>query len=173
MNRSKIFMAVFVCLILVFSFTGCQKTLKGTDELIDKAREELPVSNADTIDVQYAGMNVEDDKALMWFISGNEYQNHYYLPMECEIIGEDEYAFGRTYNAMERGDDIAVLQWQGGYCFLVNNPNCRTIKITGNVGGIGNTIDVTIEENAYPYLYYYGLLPSEYVFLDAEGNEIS
>lgn len=170
--KNKLFL-LFLCLTIVFSLVGCQKTLKGTDELIEKAREELPVSDADTIDVQFAGMCAEDDKALMWFISGNEYQNHYYLPMECNIVGENEYTFGRTFNVvMDRGDDIRVLEWQGGYCFLVNNPNCRTIKITGNVGGIGNATEVVIEKDAYPYLYYYGLLPTEYIFLDSEGNEL-
>lgn len=55
---------------------------------------------------------------------------------------------------------------------MVNNPNCRTIKIIGNVGGIENTTEVVIEKEAYPYLYYYRLLPTEYIFLDVEGNEL-
>lgn len=166
------FFILFLCLVLTLSLVGCQKTIKGTDELIEKAREELPISDADSIEVQYAGMCAEGDKALIWFISGNEYQKHYYLPMECEIVGEDEYTFTHTYKPMDRADDIAVLEWQGGYCFLVNNPICHTIKITGNVGGVGNTTDVTIEKDAYPYLYYYELLPTEYIFLDADGNEL-
>lgn len=69
------------------------------------------MSDADTIEVQYADMCAEDYKALMWFVSGNEYQNHYYLPMEYNIVGKDEYTFSRTFNVvMGRGKDIRILE---------------------------------------------------------------
>lgn len=159
-----------VCLVLacVFGISSCQKTLKGTDALIEKAREEIAVADAENIDIAYAGMCSKDDLALIWFISGNEHQAHYYLPMECTIVGDNEYIFERICNPMERGMDIAVLQWQGGYSFLVNNPNCETIRITDNTG----TKDISIEKDVYPFIYYSNLLPSEYVFLDAEGTEL-
>ena len=32
--------------------------------------------------------------------------------------------------------------------------------------------DITIEKDAYPYIHYSEVVPSEYLFLDAEGNEI-
>lgn len=67
------------------SLTGCTKIYNGTDELTEKARKEMPVSDFKTTDIQYAGMSVADNKALAWFISGNEYQAHYYLPMEVEV----------------------------------------------------------------------------------------
>lgn len=161
---------IAVCLVLtcVFGMSGCRNTLKGTDALIEKAREEIPVADAENIDIAYAGLCGRDDLALVWFISGKEHQAHYYLPMECTVVGDNEYRFERICNPMERGLDIAVLQWQGGYSFLVNNPNCKTIRITDNSG----TQDIAIEKDAYPFIYYNNLLPSEYVFLDAEGTEI-
>ena len=64
---------ILLTCILCFSISGCTKTYKGTDELIEKAREEIPVSDADTIDMQYGGMCTVDDTALVWFISGNQY----------------------------------------------------------------------------------------------------
>lgn len=114
---------ILLTCILCFSISGCTKTYKGTDELIEKAREEIPVSDADTIDMQYGGMCTVDDTALVWFISGNQYQTHYYLPMEVEIKGEAEYAYVRTYKPMSPFMDIAVLNWNRGYAFIVNNPN--------------------------------------------------
>ena len=36
--------AVFLIITMVLSLSACGKTLKGTDELIEKAREEIPVS---------------------------------------------------------------------------------------------------------------------------------
>lgn len=55
---------ILLTCILCFSISGCTKTYKGTDELIEKAREEIPVSVADTIDMQYGGMCTVDDTAL-------------------------------------------------------------------------------------------------------------
>lgn len=155
-------------IVLLASLTGCQKTLRGTDALIERAREELSSADADTIELQYAGLCSRDDDALIWFISGNEYQAHTYLPMECAIVGENEYTYTHTYSPMERGMDIAVVEWKGGYCFLVNNEKCCTIRITDNTG----TRDENIEKDAYPYIFYNNLIPSEYLFLDAEGNEV-
>ena len=48
--------AVFLIITMVLSLSACGKTLKGTDGLIEKAREEIPISDSDTIDLQYAGM---------------------------------------------------------------------------------------------------------------------
>ena len=154
-------LVIIICLFA--SLCGCQKTLKGTDELIEKVREEMPL--ADT-DITYAGLCAKDDLALIWFVSGNEYQAHYYLPMECNIVGKNEYTFERVYNPMDRGEDIAVLQWKCGYAFLVNNPKCKTIRISDNTG----IHDIPIEKDAYPFIVYHELLPNAYEFLDENGN---
>ncbi len=80
-------------------------------------------------------MSVADNKALAWFISGNEYQAHYYLPMEVEVKGDDKYSFVRTYKPMNgETDNIAILNWNGGYSFVVNNSDCASVKITGENG---------------------------------------
>ena len=165
MKRSIVSVLV---LSVVIVLCGCQKTLKGTDALIEKATEEIPIADAENTDIAYAGLCGKEDLALIWFVSGNEYQAHYYLPMECTVVGKDEYTFERVCKPVERWLDIVVLEWQGGYSFLVNNPNCKTIRITDNSG----TQDIAIEKDVYPFVYYNNLLPSEYLFLDAEGNEI-
>lgn len=139
------------------------------DELIEKAREEIPVSDADTIDMQYAGMCSIDDTALVWFISGNAYQTHYYLPMEVEIKDEAEYAYVRTYKPMSNLMDTAVLNWNRGYAFVVNNPDCVAVKITDETG----TYEETIEKDAYSYVFFCSSIPSEYIFMDAEGNALN
>ena len=48
----RILCIIMVC-ILCFALAGCKKIYKGTDELIEKAREEIPISDADTINMQY------------------------------------------------------------------------------------------------------------------------
>ena len=167
MQMKRIIASILV-LSMAFSLCGCQKTLKGTDDLIEKAREIIPVADAENIEITYAGLICDDEDALIWFVSGNEYQAHYYLPMECKIVGKDAYTFEYRHKPIDRGTDIVALQWNGGYAFLVNNPKCTTIRITDIVG----THDISIREGAYPFVYYNELLPSEYYFLDAEGNEV-
>lgn len=164
----RIIYIILTC-ILCFSLAGCTKTYKGTDGLIEKAREEIPISDADTMDIQYGGMSVIDDKALVWFISGNQYQAHSYLPMEVKIKGEAEYAYVRTYKPMSRLIDTAVLNWNHGYAFIVNNPKCVSVKITDETG----THEEMIGKDDYPYVFYCSSVPSEYIFIDAEGNEIN
>lgn len=164
----KTLSAVLV-LFFLLSLTGCQKKIEGTDGLIEKAREVIPVADSDIIEMQYVGMHTKGNVMLAWFISGNEYQAHYYLPMECEVVGEDEYVFNRIYDPLSRGgEDDYVLQWEGGYSFIVNNTKCRTLKITDS----NSTKEINIDENAYPFIYYNELLPTAYAFLDAQGNKL-
>jgi hypothetical protein len=171
MKKYFIMVSVFLCLVIS---AGCQRAMDSPDALLEKAREEIPIANADTIALQYAGMYALDDSALLWFISGNEYQKHYYLPMECVVPEEAEYTFVRTYKPMEFPvPDIAGLHWKDSYCFLINNPDCRRVKIT-DASGIR---EVTIAEDAYPYILshqivYSESVPTEYQFLDAFGNEL-
>jgi len=170
-KKNKLFSLMLSC-IMAISLAGCREKLTSEEELIAKAREEITVAEADTIEVQLAAKRERDDRALMWFITGNEYQAHRYFPMVFEIVGEDEYVFEGRHNALERGQDIVVYNWGDGYSFLVNNPKCKTIQITGNIGGLGAVTEIIIEDEEYPFHYYYELLPQEYIFLDAEGNEI-
>ena len=165
----KKIISVVVITLLCFNLAGCAKTYHGTDELMEKARQEIPISDAATIEMQYAGMCGEDNKVIAWYISGDDYQAHYYLPMEIEIKGNGaNYTFVRTYKPMtDRCADVAVVNWNQGYAFLINNPKVTTVQITLQNGEI---IEEDIRE--IPYVFYVSSVPSEYVFLDAGGNEI-
>ena len=166
----KIINIVLISLICL-SLSGCARTYHGTDELMAKARKEIPISDADTVDMQYAGMCRKDDKAIAWFISGNEYQAHYYLPMEIEIKENGaDYSFVRVYKPMDdRAEDVAILNWNRGYAFLINNPQVAKVQITLDNGEM---IEETIKEGTIPHTFYVSAILSEYVFLDSEGNEI-
>ena len=71
----KIISVVMIALLCI-SFTGCAKTYHGTDELIEKARKEIPIADADTIDMEYAGMCGKGDKAKQSFVQGYYYQRN-------------------------------------------------------------------------------------------------
>lgn len=163
-----IVLLLIVAIPLILVITDQNKIYRGTDALIEKARKEIPIADAENTEINFAGLCGKDDKALLWFVSGNEYQAHYYLPMECSVVEKDEYKFERIYNPWERGMDIAVLEWMRGYSFVINNPNCVSVKIDGESGPVYETIG----KDCYPYVFYYNGLPREYVFLDKDGNEV-
>lgn len=143
-------------------------TYTDISSLTEKARAEFPVADAENIGISYAGQIKKDDKVLLWFVSGNEYQSHYYLPMECTLVGENEYRFERTYKPMTRSSDIAVLEWNRTYVFAVNDPACKSVHIEGESG----VVDENLKAKSYPYVFYYNGLPTEYEFLDSNGQKM-
>lgn len=157
-----------IFLLFAILLSGCSNTIHGTEQLIEKAREVIPISDADTIQIEYAGACVDTDTAILWFISGNPYQKHYYLPMECELVGDDKYKFIRTYKPVESGPDLVALHWKDTYCFLIHNPNCRFLQITEKNGN-----QEKIEVTEYPFTYFYQDTPAEYTFLDKNGGDLS
>lgn len=158
--------------MIVLSLSACGKTLRSTDELIEAARKEIPISYAETTEIQFAGMSAEEEKAIAWFISGNAYQMHYYLPMELKVKEKpDEYVFTRTFKPIDdRAEDIAYIYWNNGIAFLINNPNCKSVRFTSTDG----VYEETIQQDTYPYVFFYPSFHSvlEFVFLDSEGNEL-
>jgi len=162
---SKRILGIMVVFLLCFGLSGCAEKYYGIDELIEKARKEIPIADAENTDIQYAGMCGEGNKALAWFISGNEYQAHYYFPMEIKVKEDRaEYTFIKSYKPiMDRAEDTAVLLWNDGYVFLVNNPEISSIEI--KLTDV-NTVTVQIEKDAIPYIYYIPAIPQEYEFIE-------
>ena len=162
-------LALALALASSLSLAGCQKTLKGTDALVEKARAEIPIADAEHTEIRYAGQCAQEDDALLWFISGNEYQAHSYLPMECTAVGEEEYVFVRSYRPLPRGGrDIVALQWKRGLALFINDPRCTAVRLSDGEG----TRLFSIGAEEYPYILYSETLPSRYQFFDAEGNEL-
>jgi len=159
-------------LLLCIGLSGCAEKYHSTDELIEKARKEIPIADAENIEIQYAGMCGEGNKSLVWFISGNEYQAHYYFPMEVKVKeNRSEYTFVKSYKPIvDRAEDTAVLMWNRGYAFLVNNPEIEAIEI--QLTDV-NTVTVRIEKEEIPYLYYIQAIPQEYTFVYKNDRDIS
>ena len=91
--------------------------------------------------------------------------------MEIEIKGNGaNYTFIHTYKPMtDRAKDIAIVNWNRGYAFLINNPEVATVIITLENGEV---IEEVIQKDIIPYVFYVPSIPSEYLFLDINGTEI-
>lgn len=136
-------------------------------DYIEKARNELNVYDAENIEMKFIGEITKGNHALLWFMTGNEYQAHNYLPMSCSITEDGGRVFEHAPMTLDRGTDIVVLvDWHSGYAFCINNPKCKTIRIDDYSG------EKEIEVTEYPFIYFNDLLPREYSFLDENGEEL-
>lgn len=147
---------------------GCGDKYIGEDGLVSKARDEIPVSNADTIELVIAGSSSIENSRLVWFISGNKNQAHTYTPIEFIESSDNQYEFVKTYKPIERITDISALMWKDGFSFIINNTDCCSVLITDSFGKSDN---ITVGE--LPFVYYFQGIPSEYSFVDKDGNVLN
>ena len=169
-NRSLILVLVVVLFAGILTLCLIRfAPIVGEEGLIAKARREITnLAEVDSIEMAIAGESTFNHYThLFWFVTGNENQMQRYYPMEFVEKDEETYRFVRKYNGgTKRGQDIYVLEWKGGYSFLINNPDCKTLIIRDYDGETSVPVDQT------PFVYYHPLLPGEYAFLDRDGNEI-
>ena len=164
-KMKKIIIVLLLILILIggILYNNESTLLRNTDDLINKAREVIPVAEKDTIDITYVDMYVANNEAIHLFYSGNENQDHFYLALQCDIVGENLYRLKKSHIMLERAEDIAIYRDGLNYLFLVNNTDCQTIKV--------NDKAVTIPTDKYPFIYYQTQV-NDYTFLDYNGNEL-
>ena len=157
---------IVICIVGVFVMRSTK--IVGEEGLIATARKEIKnFAEVETIEITIAGKSTIDRNThLFWFITGNEYQMSHPHPVEFIELENNEYKFVKTYNPLPRGQDCYSLLWHNDYCFFVNNPKCKTIKIYDYTGV------KEIEVTEYPFIYQNDLISCEYLFLDENGNEI-
>ena len=65
------------------------------------------------------------------------------------------------------GKDIAFLNWKQGMAFLINNAEGTDVEIYDNDG-----TQTVVPVESYPCFFYWETIPSEFIFLDANGKPI-
>ena len=70
---------------------------------------------------------------------------------------------------MDRAGDVAIVNWHRGYAFIINNPEVAIVRMTLENGEV---IEKLIQNDAIPYTFYVPSIPSEYVLLNTERNEV-
>lgn len=166
--------AVVAVMIVTFSFFLERNNLRRDGVKKRIIMEELSISDAEDTRLEYVGYMGTEKRVLVWyFVSVNDAEPQL-IALEGNIIGRGTraryYYNNNFYFAETAGKGISMLYWQGGYCIVVNNTDCKTIRVIDSEGGIK---DYPISHPAYPYLMYG---PSEgvtYLFLDENGEQIS
>ena len=166
--------ALLLVILMAATLVGCRKTLKSDADFIRKAREVMPIENADRAVMQYAGcIRGSSTAALHWVVSGDEHENHTYLPMACERVGPAwKYTYSRSYQAIICMKDVAMLEWDGRVVFCINNTDVRGMRWTDADGTEHYNSYEQIPYSAYPFLREYDAGCTAFTFLDAEGSEL-
>lgn len=162
------FAAFLLAGVLALSLCACGKTWTGEAGLVEKARQEIPLSDIENTDVAVAGMAKDGDKCLVWFVTGDAYQVHSYYPMEFTEKKPGEYQFEAAHEGYNCGTDKAAYPWNGGYSFLVNDPACTEVDLTM---ADGSEQSLSLEGVDLPAVLYVPETPAEYAFV-GEGKEL-
>ena len=70
---------------------------------------------------------------------------------------------------MDICSNVAIVNWNRGYAFLINNPDVATVQMTFETG---ETTEEVIPSDRIPYTFYISSISTKCVFLDAKGNEV-
>ncbi len=144
--------------------------IRGTDELIEKAQEVLPVSQTQLESISYVGLIGNDDDVLIWFISNNEYGSQDYWAINCKIAGRNAYMYVDWKRPIEYKKDIVSTLWEGNSVFLINDTDCVAIQYTDNEGKV--VYEDKIQEGSYPYLYEERDFSGKIDFIDSTGKPL-
>ena len=89
---------LMISIMLVLLLCSCTKTYRGHDGLIEKA---ISLADIENVEIMIAGSIDIDNRSLVWFVTGNEYQAHSYFPMEFEVSEKDpsQFKFVKAYKA--------------------------------------------------------------------------
>ncbi len=152
-----------LCCFGMFGLCGCTSLYNSPAEMIERVRNEIPISNRDQIKIEYDGMIQEGNQGLLWY----RVENGYY-PVECSVRDDGRYEYVRMDHSLERLDDVGIVEWNDCYVFCVNQRDCKMIRIVDDSG----TYEIKIGQDEYPYIFKTNGLPVEYRFYDCDGDEI-
>ena len=165
-----------LCLLLL---CGCSATAATTEEMVELARDKIPVSDAENIQMQAAGRIDTENNTLLILRTGNEWQAHAYYPVTFEKRG-GAYVLTHVAKAMPQAgaDGCYGCLWGDGYVLLTDSAACRAIRIT-YASGEEHTLRVTslpfshYDTRAFTDMDGDGQAETRYAFLDADGHQLN
>lgn len=139
--------------------------LNSDDVLIAAVREFLDEQIHEDTKIAPLGFVRKDNWLLYWFCIGDD-AYHSYITGEFAITKTGRLHPIGFHKPINRGGDVASIQWSEGYSFLVNSSNCTAIELVTSEG-----IEV-IKVDTIPFVYYLDCIPFSYRFLDETMEEI-
>lgn len=169
MTKTRRILALLLAVFCVILMNSCGKRVQGIVGMLEAARANIPSSAAKNGELNLCAIVTEDNRRLAWFKVGTEIGGYQYFPIEFERIEDTEYKFIRAYNVViSRCENTAILDWNDKYQFIIDNRECKTLRI---IQTDGSTKNISVDK--YPFTYGHTTTSiAEYYFLDEKGNEI-
>lgn len=167
-----------ILLGLVLCLSGCAPCAEDETGMVELARAQLPLSQAETLPVELVGRIDREDRSLLLIRTGGEQQRQSYFPVSYQRRG-DGYRLEHLARAgmYERGEGLYSYNWQEGYVFLVDNEDCAQLWLKDELGN-----ERTVPVDGLPFVYYVedvfqdldgdGRSKLEYAFLNQKGEEL-
>ena len=167
----RIVLIIFpLLLVLILWFMSNLKIAKTQDDLKNLLRQDLHLSEEDTI-ISYIDDYVVDDHALLWFSVQKEYSTDY-RAMDCRLLKNGGYILKNIYKPMIYSQDIVHTMWMNGDIFLINDPDCRAITYRDSSHEIISKIELSPNDIPYVFLDKPPSGETKMDFLDSAGNII-
>lgn len=170
----KRILAAAMVLAALLSLVGCVQVTepdqgRGKAYLLAVARRE---SGQEDATIEMVGQASEREKMLLWFMFTAADGERTYSAIEFEVLDTSAidgnlYRFVHTYKPRERGEDIRVCEWDGGYSILINHPDCRYLELT-----YGDAKPQLVDIYQVPTAFSADPIPDEYRFLDEDQKEL-
>lgn len=155
---------LIMMLILSLFIVSCAGEIVRTDEEIYNIIErELDID----VDLKIIESINLENKLLVIYMTGDEYQTHEYGYAEFDEENEG-YKFVRTYDMYDRGMDLRSAPYKNAYLFVVNNKECNNIQI------LQNSNEFMVEVEDIPFVYLWDDANNiEYNFLNSSGEDLN
>ncbi len=123
---------------------------KNTEQDYPEIRAQIPLENADTVDIYCAGSCIIENEAVVWYVA--DYENAYYIPLECNVINYSEYQLIDYREALSTNiNDIMYTPWKDGYSIIINNNDCIGYEIKKDNGEVST---VELDKESIPHILY-------------------
>lgn len=172
-TRKKVLaIAVILVVVAALAVLVCN-AVKTQDEIADKLRKELLLTEEEAAKLSYVGEYRNDDDSLLWFTiqNGIPHMNRY-IAVECRVVADGRYFVKNISDGGSWGPDISHAFFGNKDIILIHNPSCRSV-IYATMGGTEVArIDISPDDIPYIFELDQPATSTRISFVDAEGNEL-
>lgn len=155
-------LAVALVVILAGIVLGSRSQSLDQEELRAKAGEALGG------DVQFLSKAEQGEKALFWFYAHTE-EGRAYLCLDCQQR-EDGYQILRTLRPQVDTQGVVHCKWGDDYAFVMDNPDCKTFRLTDGSEIVYEADLSQTEEGDFPYPLLVEDLPRRFAYIALDQN---
>ena len=164
-NRIILVICIVICLAVAFQFATLSK---GQDGIVNKVKKIVTKRYSNIESIWIADSINNDSSCLFWIIVQYDGHQFAFVPVEFEHITGYLYRYVQIHMPIQRSTDIACVNWNDAYHFIINDKQCCFLKLKYTNGE-----DELVRVTEYPFCFHSKPFPSEYYYLDGNYEELN